>query len=340
MPTTAAGPAWVSTRSTRIPASFRPSTSTSLGHLRSAGTPAAPRRASATATPASSGSHGHCRGVPTGPQQHREGQRGPGRASPRPGRAGPGPAVWCSATTTSPSAAPARGPLGRRSALVEPASVDDLDVEPGHRAAARAASRGGRGAGSGFMGTRLAYADARRPENSERTTRRGTDVPTTIDIHTTAGKLADLERRLDEAVHAGSAKARREAARQGQQDRPRAHRAALRRGLLRRARRVRPAPLHRLRPGEEASLRRRRGHRLRHHRRPPGLRLHPGRHHLRRLARRGLRREDRQGHGLRHQDRLPDHRHQRGRRRPHPGGRRLARPLRRDLPPQRARLRA
>ena len=35
----------------------------------------------------------------------------------------------------------------------------------------------------------------------------GTDVPQDIDIHTTAGKLADLERRLDEAVHAGSAKA-------------------------------------------------------------------------------------------------------------------------------------
>ena len=35
----------------------------------------------------------------------------------------------------------------------------------------------------------------------------GTDVPDDIDIHTTAGKLADLERRLDEAVHAGSAKA-------------------------------------------------------------------------------------------------------------------------------------
>nr|WP_325049851.1 acyl-CoA carboxylase subunit beta [Nocardioides sediminis] len=38
----------------------------------------------------------------------------------------------------------------------------------------------------------------------------GTEVPTEgsgIDIHTTAGKLADLERRLDEAVHAGSAKA-------------------------------------------------------------------------------------------------------------------------------------
>ena len=35
----------------------------------------------------------------------------------------------------------------------------------------------------------------------------GTDVPDDIDIHTTAGKLADLDRRIDEAVHAGSAKA-------------------------------------------------------------------------------------------------------------------------------------
>ena len=35
----------------------------------------------------------------------------------------------------------------------------------------------------------------------------GTEVPDDIDIHTTAGKVADLERRLDEAVHAGSAKA-------------------------------------------------------------------------------------------------------------------------------------
>jgi propionyl-CoA carboxylase beta chain len=38
----------------------------------------------------------------------------------------------------------------------------------------------------------------------------GTDVPPAesgIDIHTTAGKLEDLDRRLDEAVHAGSAKA-------------------------------------------------------------------------------------------------------------------------------------
>ena len=35
----------------------------------------------------------------------------------------------------------------------------------------------------------------------------GTEVPDDIDIHTTAGRLADLDRRIDEAVHAGSSKA-------------------------------------------------------------------------------------------------------------------------------------
>ena len=35
----------------------------------------------------------------------------------------------------------------------------------------------------------------------------GTELPVDIDVHTTAGKLADLERRLDEAIHAGSARA-------------------------------------------------------------------------------------------------------------------------------------
>ena len=66
------------------------------------------------------------------------------------------------------------------------------------------------------MGTRLAHGrpTAGRPARPRRERRRsaqpgeGTDVPRAdIDIHTTAGKLADLERRLDEAVHAGSAKA-------------------------------------------------------------------------------------------------------------------------------------
>ncbi|HEX6149419.1 acyl-CoA carboxylase subunit beta [Nocardioides sp.] len=49
------------------------------------------------------------------------------------------------------------------------------------------------------MGTTLTRVSAHPGE--------GTDVPTDIDIHTTAGKLEDLERRLDEAIHAGSAKA-------------------------------------------------------------------------------------------------------------------------------------
>ena len=35
----------------------------------------------------------------------------------------------------------------------------------------------------------------------------GTDVPADIDIHSTSGKLQDLERRIDEAVHAASGKA-------------------------------------------------------------------------------------------------------------------------------------
>ena len=71
----------------------------------------------------------------------------------------------------------------------------------------------------------------------------GTEVPQDIDIHTTAGKLADLSRRIDEAVARRLGQGGREAARPGQEDRPRADRGAARRGLVRRARRVRPAPL-------------------------------------------------------------------------------------------------
>ncbi len=95
----------------------------------------------------------------------------------------------------------------------------------------------------------------------------------------------------------------------------------------------------RLRDRGQPALRRRRGDRLRHRGRPSGLRVQPGLHGVRRLARRGLRREDRQDHGSRAEDRLPDHRHQRRRRRPHPGGRGGARPVRRDLLPQRDGLR-
>jgi propionyl-CoA carboxylase beta chain len=47
-------------------------------------------------------------------------------------------------------------------------------------------------------------------EAADTTTMGGTEVPddsAEIDIHTTAGKVADLDRRLEEAVHAGSARA-------------------------------------------------------------------------------------------------------------------------------------
>ena len=158
------------------------------------------------------------------------------------------------------------------------------------------------------------------------------------DPHTTAGKLADLHRRIDAAL---DAEHRSAAERQHAKGR---HTARERLEML-------------LDPGsfveldelarhrstnfgmeEQAPVRRRRGHRHRHDRRPPGRRVQPGRHGLRRLARRGVRREDRQGDGLRPQDRLPDDRHQRRRRRADPGGRRRARPLRRDLHAQRAQL--
>ena len=74
---------------------------------------------------------------------------------------------------------------------------------------------------------------------------------------------------------------------------------------------VRPAPQQPVRPGEAPAVWRRRRHRLWHHRRPDGGDLRPGLHRLRRLPRRGLRREDRQGHGLCDEGRLPGRRHQR-----------------------------
>ena len=65
---------------------------------------------------------------------------------------------------------------------------------------------------------------------------------------------------------------RREAARARQEDSPRAHRDAARRGQLHRDGQVRPAPQQPVRPGGQPALRRRRRHRLRHDRRPPGRR--------------------------------------------------------------------
>ena len=163
-------------------------------------------------------------------------------------------------------------------------------------------------------------------------------TPQLPDLHTTAGRLAQLRHKVDESIHAGPAARRREAARPWQGDGPRADRRAPRRRLVRRARRARPAPHDELRTGEPAALRRRRRDGVRHRRRPADLCVLPGLHGLRRQPRRGLRREDRQGHGPGDADRLPGRRHQRLRRCPHPGGRRGPRALRGDLQAQRARV--
>ena len=130
-----------------------------------------------------------------------------------------------------------------------------------------------------------------------------------------------------------------QAARARQADRPGTDRAAARPGLVHRVRRAGQAPRHRLRDRGHPALRGRRGHRVRHRGRAPGLRVQPGFHRVRRLAGRGLRREDRQDHGSRAEDRLPDNRDQRRRRRPDPGRGGGARPVRRDLLPQRDGLR-
>ncbi|CAA9511871.1 MAG: Acetyl-coenzyme A carboxyl transferase alpha chain / Acetyl-coenzyme A carboxyl transferase beta chain; Propionyl-CoA carboxylase beta chain, partial [uncultured Solirubrobacterales bacterium] len=123
----------------------------------------------------------------------------------------------------------------------------------------------------------------------------------------------------------------REAARQGQADRARAGREAARPRLVPGARHLR-APSHiRVRDGEEQALGRRGGHRSRDHRRAPGVRLLAGLHGLRRLARRGHGREDVQGHGPGGQDRLSGDRDKRLGRGADPGGRGLARGLRRRV---------
>ena len=127
----------------------------------------------------------------------------------------------------------------------------------------------------------------------------------------------------------------RKAQGRGQAARPRAGREALRPGHVLRARPLRPPPRVELRDARSAAVRRRRRHRLRRDLRAQGVRLQPGLHGLRRLVERGLRREDLQGDGPRRQVRLSRDRHQRLGRRAHPGRRRLARRLRRDLLAQR-----
>ena len=161
------------------------------------------------------------------------------------------------------------------------------------------------------------------------------------DPKTTAGKLADLERRSRGRGPRRVGEGGREAARPGQEDRPRADRAAARRGLVRRARRARPAPLDATSAWSDN--------------RPYGDGVVTGYGTVdgRPVC---VFAQDFTVFGgslgevfgekivkvmdLALKTGCPIDRHQRLRRRAHPGGRRLPRPLRRDLPPQRAALAA
>src|SRR3954454_450280 len=87
---------------------------------------------------------------------------------------------------------------------------------------------------------------------------------------------------------------RRATALEGQDDGPRAHRAPAGRGIVRGARPAGPLTCDRER---RAALHRRRHHWVGHGRRPQGVRVLPGLHGVRRVTRRGVRREGPQGHG-------------------------------------------
>ena len=155
------------------------------------------------------------------------------------------------------------------------------------------------------------------------------------DVHTTAGKIADLARRRQEAVRAGS-----EQAVQKQHAK----------GKLTARERIEKL----LDPGSFVEFDEFARHRATDfgiaENRPygdgvvtghgtvdeqAGLRVQPGLHGLRRLARRGLRHQDRQGDGSRAEGGLPGHRVQRRRRGADPGGRGRARPVRGHLLPER-----
>ena len=84
-----------------------------------------------------------------------------------------------------------------------------------------------------------------------------------------------------------------------------------------------PSPGGDVRAGRGASRHRRCHHRLGNRRRSQGVRLQPGLHRVRWVAGRDAGQEDLQGHGPRREERGSDHRHQRRRRRPDPGGRRV-----------------
>ena len=108
---------------------------------------------------------------------------------------------------------------------------------PGVATDGRSGGRPGRStSGSGYVRSRLRAVSEQIADS---------DVPPVdeIDIHTAAGKLADLRAPQRRGGPRRLGARRREAARQGQEDRARADRAAARRGLVHRDRRAGPAPL-------------------------------------------------------------------------------------------------
>ena len=343
MPTTTASPA----TSASSPASLRSppgaATSTSLGHFSPASTSASRRTGPTTDSPASSGSQPQ-----RGARRRRAGGAAPRRSAPTAraptscGPAGPSRRSGARRPATRPSGRPARRGgdqvgVGRPGLVdhVEPRPQPALDDErPAQRRLRAAAGGRGLGRGSARLTTLRRHEESPMSADPAATTA-GTEVPDDIDVHTTAGKLADLHRRNDEAVHAGSERAVEKQHAKGKMTARERIDALLDEGSfvemdeLARHRST-AFGLEKTRPYGDGVV--------------TGYGTVDGRPVcvfaqdftvFGGVAGRGVRREDRQGDGPGAQDRLPGDRHQRLRRRPDPGGRRLARPLRRDLLPQR-----
>ena len=153
-----------------------------------------------------------------------------------------------------------------------------------------------------------------------------------------AERLAELEERKNEALHAGSPAAVERHHAKGKLTARERIDYLLDEGSFQELDMLARHRAHGMGLEDNRPVHRRRRHRLRHDRRAPGLHLQPGLHRLRRCAGRGVRREDPQGHGPGRLDRRAHDRAQRRGGRPHPGGRRLAALLRGHLPPQRGRL--
>ena len=226
-------------------------------------------------------------------------------------------------------AAVASRPRAARTALVEGRSAT--------RGPPTSATRPGQGPVSAVLVQRAAGSGRRTSEASAPTLR--CPLVSDIDIHTTAGKLADLEQRLEAAVHAGSRRAVEKQHATGKQTARERVDAAAGRGLVRRARRARPAPLDELRDGEATGR--------------TATASSPGTARSTAARSASSRRTSPIFGGslgevygekivkvmdLAMKTGCPLIGINEGARRAHPGGRRLARPVRRDLPPQRARL--